>query len=328
MKTEPGAAGVSYATAIPGTTWEQFRFEFAAPDIAAGARIITNEPWSEGARVGAGFFETLGIPLISGRLFTDAEILGAHHVAIVDEAWVHTILGGQNPLGLMVREPAEAGGAPGPWHEIVGVVGDATIRRRGKAPHDAVLYRPGAPGARLRIRLLIRTQGPASVLQHRLQSAALSVEPDVRLTEVMSMDRLAEAEALPARFFLRVVAVVAAVALLLATAGIFALVSFTLARRTREIGIRIALGAAPRRILIVVFSRAFVQIGLGVLAGALPGFVILGSGVDDAAGLGKAWGAGATAAVCAFVVLVALIACTVPLRRALRIQPTEALRLD
>jgi ABC-type antimicrobial peptide transport system permease subunit len=191
-----------------------------------------------------------------------------------------------------------------------------------------VLYRPAGTGAGLPIRLVVRTHGPAAPLTQRLQAAALSVDPDVRLTDVMSMDRLAEEEALPIRFFLRFFAVVGGIALLLSTAGIYALIAFTLARRTREIGIRMALGAAPRRIITAVFSRAFVQIALGVLVGALPSIVILGDGVDDSAALGALRGAGVTAAVCAFVILVAMVACTVPLRRALRIEPTDALRAE
>jgi putative ABC transport system permease protein len=328
LRTEPGVVNATYATAVPGTTWEQFVMEFATPEVAAGATHVTEALWSEGARVGPGFFETLGIPLVAGRFFTDAEILGAHNVAIVDETFVRTILDGRSPLGLMVREaPSGAGGNPGPWHEIVGVVKDVTILTR-KGPDDAVLYRPAGTGAAAPMRLLVRTQGAASSMAHALQSAAVSVNAAVRLADVMSMDRLAADEALPMRFFLRVFAVIAAIALLLSTAGIYALISFTLARRTREIGIRVALGAAPGRIITGVFSRAFVQIGTGVLAGALPSLMVLRDGVDDTGQMGTALGMAVTLAVCAFVLLIALISCAAPLRKALRIEPTQALRAD
>jgi ABC-type antimicrobial peptide transport system permease subunit len=195
-----------------------------------------------------------------------------------------------------------------------------------KGPDDAVLYRPAGAGDP--VRLLVRTRGPAVPLSQTVQLAALSAAPDVRLDDVMSVDRLAESEALPVRFFLRASAVIAAVALLLSTAGIYALISFTLARRTREIGIRVALGAAPRRIITNVFSRAFVQIGLGVAAGALPSLVIFREGFDDSAALGLVAGVAATLGVCGFVLLVAAIGCVVPLRQALGIEPTQALRAD
>lgn len=334
LRNEAGVVNATYATALPGTTFEQFLIEFPStgdgPAITAeaNARKQTDVLWSEGARVGTNFFETMGIPLVTGRLFTDTEILGGHHVAVVDETFVRLMLGGRNPLGLLVRQPSsDPGGTPGPWHEIIGVVEDVTIRER-KGVEDGMLYRPFDSSAAPALRLIVRTQGAASPMSRRLEAAALSANPDLRLLDVMSMDRVAEAEALPLRFFLRIFSIVATVALLLSTAGIYALISFTLARRTREIGIRIALGAAPRRIITGVFSRAFTQIGLGVLAGALPGFVIMVAGAEDAGGMGAAVGVVVTLAVCAFVILVAMISCAAPLRRALRIAPTEALRLD
>ena len=118
-----------------------------------------------------------------------------------------------------------------------------------------------------------------------------------------------------------------AVALLLSTAGIYALISFTLARRTREIGIRTALGASPRRLITGILSKAFLQIGLGVAAGVLPGVAIVGSVAADSGRNGLADGITVAAAVAAFVLIIAAAACSVPLRRALRIEPTEALRV-
>jgi putative ABC transport system permease protein len=326
LRTEPGVVNATSATSVPGTTWEQFRLEFANPEVTAGAKFVTDEPWSEGARVGRDFFETVGIPLVSGRLFTDAETLAAHNVAIVDETFVRTILGGRNAIGVMVRQPATAeGNAAGPWLEIVGVVRDVTVMRD-KEPHDAVLYRPLGANTPPPVRLVVRTQGPAPAMAQRMQSVAVSVSPDARIGSVITLSRLADEEALPMRFFLRIFAGIAAVAMLLSTAGIYALISFTLTRRTREIGIRIALGASPRRILTGVLSSAFIQIGLGILAGAIPSVLFLGSGVEDSGKLGTTAGIGATMAVCAFVSLVALISCAAPLRRALRIEPTQALR--
>lgn len=105
--------------------------------------------------------------------------------------------------------------------------------------------------------------------------------------------------------------------------------SFTLSRRTREIGIRTALGAAPRRIVTAIFSRAFVQVGLGLLAGSVPGAALVGIGAAEVArGAGPWIAIGATMAIAAFILVVTVLACVVPARRALRIQPTEALRAE
>ena len=164
-------------------------------------------------------------------------------------------------------------------------------------------------------------------MAQRLQ-AALSANHDMRLVDVMSLDQAAAGGGQARRFLLRISAVVAVVALLLSTADIYSLISFTLARRTREIGIRIALGAGPRRIITGVLSRAFAQIGTGVLTGAVPSTAIVVLGAEDSGGVGMAAGVSATLAVCAFVILVAIISCAAPLRRALRIEPTQALRAD
>ena len=314
LQQEPGVIAATYATSLPGTTVEQVRIEF--PEPAPGEEL-----WCQTARVGVSFFDALGVPLVAGRLFTDAELRGSHPVAIVDETFVRLMLGGRNPLGLVVREPAREGGTLGAWHEIVGVVKDVTVRAR-KERNDAVLYRPA--GTLADARLLVRTQGPAAPMTHRIVLAAVNGQADVRLEDVRTVDREAEAEALGVWVLLRIFAVVSAVALLLATAGIYALVSFTLARRTREIGIRMALGAAPRRIITGIFSRAFTQVGIGILLGAIPGTVIVLAG----GGLRLLTGAGITLAIGAFVIVVVTIACAVPLRRALRIEPTQTLRID
>jgi ABC-type antimicrobial peptide transport system permease subunit len=121
--------------------------------------------------------------------------------------------------------------------------------------------------------------------------------------------------------------IVGAVALLLSTAGIYALISFTLARRTREIGIRTALGASPRRMITGILWKALLQIGLGVAAGIVPGVLMVAFVSTESGRNGIADGIIIGAAVAAFVLIVAAVSCTVPLRRALRVDPTEALRV-
>lgn len=199
----------------------------------------------------------------------------------------------------------------------------ASVRQR-KRTLDAALYRPAVGD--MRTRLLVRTYGSASAMSQRVYHAVLSVNPDIRLADLKSVAQLAHDGALPERIFLRAFAVIGAIALLLGTAGIYALTSFTLARRTREIGIRVALGAARRGIIASVFAKVFWQIGLGVIAGALPGFVILSS--DDVGALTYAGGIAAMLVVCLFVIGVVLVSCSVPLRRALRIDPIQALRQE
>jgi predicted permease len=328
LRAEPGVAAAGFGTALPGTIFEQMVYELQSPELQREAELrkVTDELWSQGGRVGTGFLDAAGLSLVAGRAFTDSEVLRRAAVAIVDEAFARVVIGGRNPLGVRLRQrSAQPGAEPGPWLEIVGVVGEATTTRR-KGPDDAAIYRPGiSPDA---ARLLVRTHGAAAPMAQRVQLAAMAVHPALRLDELQSLAQYAEADALPERIFLRAFVVTSAIALLLATAGIYALISFTLARRTREIGIRIALGAVPRRIVTGVFSRAFWQIGLGVVVGALPGFVIIREAGGDVAQMTALRGAIVIAALCAFLVVIALVSCAVPLRRAMRVDPIAALRTD
>jgi predicted permease len=330
IRQESGVASVSYTTAVPGTIWERIIYELQPAELHAEAEAralrITDSLWSMGARVREDFFETLGLPLVSGRIFTDAEARLGAPLAVVDETFVRTVLGGRTAIGVMLRERnGETDGRPGPWLEIIGVVNDAELGERNGAD-DGTVYRVAAAGQPMR--LLVRTEGPAAPYTQRVYGAALAADADIRLADLKTLTAVEYDDGLPERIFLRAFSVISAIALLLATAGIYSLISFTLARRTKEIGIRVALGAAPSGIIRAVFARAFTQIGLGVLAGALPGFVILGSVADDTASISLPAGILAILGVCAFVVIIALVSCAVPLRRALTIQPTEALRLS
>ena len=328
LEADPRVLNVTYAKRLPGEGTDQFWLEFATPEVAADAKLWSDVLWVRGSQVGPNYFETFEQPLVAGRYFTPGEIESGRPVAIVDETFVRLVLGGRSAVGLVLREPPnEVSSTPGPWHEIVGVVKDVTLKQQKKST-DAMIFTPLQLGTAWPLHVLVHARGDATPIIPALRKAALEVDPALAVTDVMTMDRLADDNARQMEFFLGAFGVVAAVALLLATAGIYSLISFTLARRTREIGIRMALGAAPRRIVTGVFARAFTQIAIGVLAGAIPGLAIATIGVEDAHGTGFAAGTLATFGVAAFVIGVALVACALPLRRALRIDPIQALRTE
>ncbi len=139
----------------------------------------------------------------------------------------------------------------------------------------------------------------------------------MRLYDPVPLDTVGQAEQAGMRMLGTVLALIAGVALLLSTVGIYSLMSFTVSQRTREIGIRIALGARPRRIVAAIFSRAFAQVGLGALAGVA---ILLLAETEESRNLAL------LAAVAVLMMGVGLAACGVPALRALRIQPTEALK--
>jgi len=239
---------------------------------------------------------------------------------------VRLVLGGRRALGQLVRHPPkQVSDQPGPWLEIVGVVKDASTVAD-KLTEQAMLYRPLSPPDAPSQSIAVHARGDAARLGTPLRVAAVAADPTLRLYDVLTMDRLEETEAMTMGYFLLALSIIGAVALLLSTAGIYALISFTLSRRTREIGIRAALGASPRTIVTTILSRAFVQVGCGVVAGSLPGAALLGMASEVSTGVSGATTAAVTAVVAGGIVVVAMLSCIVPVRRALRIQPTEALR--
>jgi predicted permease len=331
LRQEPSVADVTYATRLPAMGAEEFRVELAsqARQAEAVARGGDDVLWVRSARVSATYFETFGQAIVAGRTFTRSEAESNRPVAVVDESFVRLVLGergGRAALGQQVRQPARgAGGEPGPWFEIVGVVKDMSRTPARKTP-EAMLYRPlGADESS--VEMVIHARGAASSAASPLRIAAVAVDPALRLRDVLPLDQAAEVEARTLGYVIKAIAIVAGVALLLSTAGIYALISFTLSRRTREIGIRAALGASPRRVIAGLLRRSLLQVGLGVAIGSLPGAAFMSQQAKEYASTAMT-GIALTAGVAAFIVAVAAISCIVPVRRALRIQPTEALRAD
>jgi putative ABC transport system permease protein len=192
-----------------------------------------------------------------------------------------------------------------------------------------VIYRVANPGAAYPAYLAVAMNHDASELEDRTRAIAATVDARLRVKSIMPMSRLGDDEVMTLDFFYRVLAIVGSVALLLSTAGVYSLMSFSVARRRREIAIRAALGASPHRLLSAIFSRAFWQLGTGVVIGLVPGALLLTGGAPEVAeGSGLAVGLGGSMAVGVFMMTVGLLACAGPARRALRIQPTDALRAE
>jgi predicted permease len=328
IQSEPAVSGVTYAAELPGISAEQFWVEFPSGSLQAGqARSGDDVRWVRSARVGPGYFDTFGQRIVAGRTFTPSELESGLPVAVVDESFVRRVLGGRSALGQQVRQPwREAGGTPGPWFEIVGVVSDISTSPARKAD-EAMIYRPLPPDTAGVVSVVIHARDNAAALGSPLRIAAVAVDPLVRLRDVVTLDRAADVEMRTFGYLIRAVVIVSGVALLLSTAGIYALVSFTLARRRREIGIRTALGASPARVIASVLRHAVVRVGIGVAIGALPGGAVLSLQAKEYAS-GPLTAGAITVAIAAFIIGVAMVSCIVPVRRALRIQPTEALRID
>ena len=322
MSIEPAIAGATYGTHLPGMNFREMFVEIE------GRQAVTPSygQFLHAGSVGVNYFDTFHSSLVAGRLFIEADLAANSNVAIVDQTFVTTILKGQEAVGRHVREMPQAGKAPGPWLEIVGVVTDLTDPTN-KRPGESLLFRPAAAEATVPLYVAVRARTDVAAVMSRLRVIAGEIDPSARLTEMMTLDAVGDADLVALDFFARLLAGVSMVAMVLAMAGVYALMSFTVARRTAEIGIRVALGANPRRIVTATFARAFTQVTIGLVLGGIPAALIVAAiGPEVAATNGNEVAIATCLASLALVAIVTAFACVFPARRALRIQPIDALK--
>ena len=343
LDAEPAVAGVSFATSYPGGGRSR-RIEVEPEDEAARAAQDSVTPGVRGvlvSQVGVDLFDVLDVPVIAGRHFVEADAREGANTAIVDRVLAESLLGGSTVLGRRVRvitlpptwgpqgpipfDPAAI--EAGPWLEIVGVVPDFTVQNDFD-PANPKLYQPmslEAAGTTI-LSLALRIRGtPAPAFGARLREITAAVDPALQLHGVKSAAEAQRTAQLGLRFIAFGIAAVTLSVLLLSAAGIYAMMSFTVAKRRREIGIRAALGAAPQRVIRGIFARAGAQLAAGVLVGLL-----LSAVLGQMMGGGPLTGRGLLLlpAVAAIMVTVGLLAALVPARRCLSVQPTEALQSE
>jgi predicted permease len=323
LLAEPGVRAVTFASNLPGTAGRALHIQIDGIAEQAGP---AGGPHIRTSSIDVALPQAFGVPIVSGRGFTPGDTGENRHVAIVDETFVRRVFNGRDPVGIQVRQVAEEGQPAGPWLEVVGVVRDLT-RDPNKTSEDAFLYTPIEAGAAFPLSAAIHFSGDPTSIGARLRAIAADVDPTVRIDQVQTLAQIAAVDGIAINFFVRVGAGIAIIALMLSTAGVYALLSFTVARRTPEIAIRLALGANARRVVLSTFSRALLQVGLGVLAGCLPGAAIVASIEPEVLSGSQINVAVMTAlAVIAFMIVVTIGACFAPARRALRIQPADALK--
>ncbi|MEX2572155.1 MAG: ABC transporter permease [Gemmatimonadota bacterium] len=314
LSAEAGIEHVSFADRLP--VMDQFKYAIEV-DTMAGAPA-TGLRLSTLVQVSDGFFETFGTSVVAGRDFAPLDF-ETGRVMIVNQSFALHVFGERNPIGQRVRivggEISSLAGEE--WYEVVGMVRDFGWQL--PLPHEqSAMYLPRRPTAEAGLNFVARVQDPEG-FGPRLRSIAAEVDPTIRLTDVQPLGQVGGGEATINWALTSVAWLISLLVLVLSASGIHALMSFTVARRTREIGIRAALGARAGRIVTGIFSRAFLQIGIGVL---------VGSALAALLGLGSTREVLILLAADAIMLLAGIVACAVPLRRALRIEPTEALRAE
>jgi predicted permease len=315
LAMEPGVASVTLTDTLPRTQHSRRRVELEA---AAGRRSGTQTyHWIVNASVDLNYFDALSAPVLAGRAFHSTDRNSG--VVIVNESFVRRVLEGLNPLGQRIRY-VDPGTDQPRWYEIVGVAKDLGM----SAPGEPGLYH-ALPDNAYPIQVAMQLRLDPAAYGPRLRTLTASVNPGLRLYNVLPLTEVGASMWMEFNFLFKLLAGVSVIALVLSLAGIYAVTSFTVARRTREIGIRVALGADARSVLAATLGRPIVHVGIGILAGGgLTG--ALAYGVMRGA-LGVA-GSAMIAGYAALMLVICLLACVVPMRRALRIQPVEALRQD
>lgn len=315
LAAEPGVEHVTFADRLP--VMDQFKYRIEVDSLQGGAPQ-TSLRHSTLVQVSRGFFAAFGTSVVAGRDFAPLEY-ETGNVVMVNESFARHVFAGRNAIGQRIRivEGEDSRVTGETWYEIVGVVKDFGWQL--PLPHEqSAIYRPRLPAPDTRLSLAVRVRDPEAFAP-RLRKLAAGVDPTIRLTDVQPLTTVGGGEAKMNWALTSVAWLVAFVVLLLSATGIHALMSFTVARRTREIGVRAALGARPGRIVAGVFYRAFLQISAGIAAG---------SALAALLGLQSPREVMILLAADAIMLLVGMGACAVPLRRALRIDPTEALRAE
>ena len=302
--------------AIEGRQASNEIFQSNAAGISAGGR----RDEVNGNVITPGYFRTMGIAVLRGRDFGTADTPQADRVVIVNQAFVRMHFPDEEPLGRRISFQ----GPNGPWHTVVGVVADSKYQSLVEE-FTPIAYSPLSQNHETGMSLYVRASVAPESLVSTIRREVQAIEPNLPVPNIQPMSATVGTSLYAARMGAWLIGVLGGLALLLSAIGVYGVLAFSIARRTRELGIRLALGADRRDIFALVLREGLglVAIGIGLgLAGAIFGVkpltqFLVGIGARDPISF---------AAAPVVLVLVALAACLIPARRAMRVQPTIALK--
>ena len=324
MKAIPGVEGAGLITTLPlsgGPGFTGFQVLRSLPTPEQGS-----EPVGGMEVVSPGYFESMGIPLLSGRAFNTSDLDGSLPVAIVDEEFVRLRLGDRDPIGDGIRIAPPGSGEAGVWRQIVGVVG-AVRYHLDQDPRPRMYLPEGQIPFALGVRALVVEARPGSEanLSTEIRAALREVDPLLSVESIQPLEVVARSSIARTRFQSVLLTVFAAIALILAAVGVYGVVAYAVARRTREVGLRLALGAtgpaAVKAIIREAMKPVLIGLGTGIVAAAATARALaaITYGVPPLDPIVFTLGPGTLG-------LVALLATLIPGLRAMATDPVDALR--
>jgi predicted permease len=316
LRALPGVVAVSHASRLP-----------LAPDINVnGIRVPGHHSEKDEdtpvdtVTIGADYFKTVGIPIVSGRAFTEDEVTSDRNVAIVNETLARQFWPDGSAVGRLIYRGSFA---TKPF-EIVGIARDHKVRSVGEAPRP-YLHLPAGPSQA--IELVVRTTTPPESALPMLRQALWGLEPDIVFTEDVPAEQVAATTIAPTRIGAMVLGAFGALALLLAGVGLYGVVAYSVSRRTREVGIRMALGAERRAVLRLILAQGACLAGAGVVLGAIAS-VGVGRVLESLLYGVSAFDPIAYAAAAGVLLFAAAMANVIPALAASRVDPVRALRSE
>jgi predicted permease len=319
MEALPGVVSVGGTTRVPlGSTSVSTSIQIEGRAVPAA-----EQPEVQFRRAMHNYFETMGIPLRQGRTFNQNDSPTAPPVAVINDTMARRLFPNQDPVGQHVRMGPNPNG---PWTTIVGVIGD--VRHGGleevPQPELYITYLQGAPVGPF---IVLRTTGDPALMAETVRAEIRRIDKNLPVYDMRTMSTLRSEAVSTRRFILLIVGAFGALALGLAAIGVYGVMSLIVSERTREVGVRLALGAEPSQLLTMIVGQAAKLAAIGVVIGlalALPLAPFLDSQLYGI----QSFDPMTFVSVPIVLLMIAALAALVPARKAMRIDPLVALRID
>jgi putative ABC transport system permease protein len=317
----PGVQGAGATSLVPGNGLSITPFHIEGRERA---KNFDASPFAVYRYVSPGYFPALGIPLLRGRLFTEDDRPDTPRVALIDQACADKWFPGVDPIGRRIS--VSGPGRPDDWFTIVGIVGNVTQRLESESPRHS-LYTSARQQDFNFVNYLVRTEGDPTTYVQKIQDAALAVQPDIPIYSVLTLERSLAQAYWDRRFFGQLFTTFGAAALFLAALGIYGVMAFTVTQRTPEIGVRMALGAQRRDVLVLIGRQGLTLVLLGIALGLVAALGLTRLLANFLFGVNPSDPA-TYLVLTAVLGTVGLVACWLPAARASRVDPIVALRAE